>query len=298
MPCVDTCMGKSVGLLTVLCIAGCEHIDTIDAASVPPPAPGMSSSIEVPTLSADVVEHLDPPPPPPKEPWMLRRERLQQWFSLLSMEAQTSVGQVCTWRVRNPCGVILTGGVDPEPEMLSDLDEPEQAQAYNYCDTVRPGPRCNTPLVIAFDSEPVAFSGHLPSPTTPWLALDRDGDGNISSRGELFGDATVLADGTVAANGFVALADLDANHDGVIDVRDPAFSRLVLWADGDGDQRSSAGELRPASELVVAIPLANHRDVRCTANDDCEGERGAVQWRGPDGSERQGAVIDVYTPSR
>ena len=62
-----------------------------------------------------------------------------------------------------------------------------------------------------------------------WLALDRNGNGAIDSGAELFGNATKLANGKKAAQGYLALAELDANADGVIDANDPAFSRLLLW---------------------------------------------------------------------
>ena len=40
-----------------------------------------------------------------------------------------------------------------------------------------------------------------------FLAMDRDGDGKITSGRELFGDHTVMSDGRVASSGFQALAD-------------------------------------------------------------------------------------------
>jgi len=167
---------------------------------------------------------------------------------------------------------------------------------------------CNTPLVIAFDDQPVEFTpatdAHFafgatpvatdwPTAATPWIAIDRDGDGAVSRGAELFGDATMLADGTTATNGFTALATLDANHDGVIDRDDPAFAKLLLWADANADRKSSPDELRALASVVVAIPLSYRLDPRCT-NGNCEGERGRVMLR----DARAGAVVDVYLRSR
>ena len=100
---------------------------------------------------------------------------------------------------------------------------------------------CNTPLVVSFDDRPVTFSpgGQFsfapgvatatdwPTSSTPWIAIDLDGDGAITSGAELFGSNTALPGGTTAKNGFEALAALDANHDGKIDRDDPAFASLV-----------------------------------------------------------------------
>ena len=47
-----------------------------------------------------------------------------------------------------------------------------------------------------------------------FLAMDRDGDGKITSGRELFGSHTVMSDGRVATSGFQALADLDGRQIG------------------------------------------------------------------------------------
>ena len=93
------------------------------------------------------------------------------------------------------------------------------------------------------------------------LALDRDGDGQITSGQELFGDSTVLADGSKAANGYEALAELDSNQDGKIDAQDEAFEKLKVWVDADGDGVSDEGELHSLSELGIASLDANYQAV-------------------------------------
>lgn len=65
-----------------------------------------------------------------------------------------------------------------------------------------------------------------------------DANGRVTKGSELFGNNTVLPNGTLASNGFVALAALDSNHDGVIDAKDPAFSQLRLWVGGNGQPGS------------------------------------------------------------
>lgn len=80
-----------------------------------------------------------------------------------------------------------------------------------------------------------------------FLALDRNGNGRIDDGAELFGDA-------IAADGWIALAQLDANGDRVIDASDAAWQQLLLWYDRDHDGRSSAAELtRVASTEIAAI---------------------------------------------
>jgi hypothetical protein len=169
-----------------------------------------------------------------------------------------------------------------------------------------------TPLVVAFAGEPVTFTqggafafsagvstpSDWPTATTPWIALDRDGDGAITSGAELFGSSTVLADGRTATNGFEALAALDANHDGVIDAKDPLFASLLLWSDRDGDRRSSPDELVPLASRIVSISLDDHVVARCDARNNCERERAPMRWRDDAGAVHVGAVIDVYLPTR
>ena len=169
----------------------------------------------------------------------------------------------------------------------------------------------NTPLVVAFDNQPVVFSmggefafvpgapgaSDFPTATTPWLAIDRNHDGTIDSGAELFGSNTPLPEGTTARNGFVALASLDANHDGLIDARDPEFHSLLLWADHDGNRRTDPGELRAADGVLVSISLDPHIELRCDARANCEGERATLIWRDARGTH-EGSIVDVYLPRR
>jgi hypothetical protein len=175
-------------------------------------------------------------------------------------------------------------------------------------------PTCDTPLVLAFEREPVEFTraggafdlvgGGLSVDTdwvgaaTPWLAMDLDGNGGIDDGRELFGSMTELPDGSRARNGFEALAALDADGDGRITPKDPAFARLVVWRDADQDRRSTPGELQSAGAAgLVAIDLA-YRDVpRCTGG-SCEVERAHFVFRDARGREREGDVIDVHLARR
>ncbi len=168
-----------------------------------------------------------------------------------------------------------------------------------------------TPLVLVFDGAPVDYSAakgatfdlfganasvvnDWPTSKTPWLALDRDGNGRIDDGSELFGSLTRLETGVRARHGFEALAELDENHDGVVDANDPAFAKLVVWRDANDDRSSVASELTPANESVVQISLAYRNDPRCTAAGNCEIERARFVYRDARGEQRTGEVVDVH----
>jgi len=173
--------------------------------------------------------------------------------------------------------------------------------------------KCDTPLVLNFGSGPVplvqsaghfdlaganaSFGSDWPTAATPWLALDRDGNGRIDDGGELFGSATRLADGSRAANGFEALAELDTDGDRAITPRDPGYASLLLWSDANGDRISQPGELEPlAARGVVSIDLAYRTDARCDGRGNCEVERATFQMQ--DGVCRGGEVVDLHLARR
>jgi hypothetical protein len=174
----------------------------------------------------------------------------------------------------------------------------------------------STPLVLSFDDQPVTFttlaSGSFdltrsgvchasdwPTSVTPWLALDRNEDGVIDDGRELFGSATKLEAGGFAKNGFEALRELDTDHDGVLDARDATFSKIVVWADRNLDRQSTPDELTSLESAgVMSIDLRDHRDMRCDARGNCEGERSRFTFVAPTGEARRGTVIDVYLRTR
>ncbi len=94
---------------------------------------------------------------------------------------------------------------------------------------------------------------------TGWVAAgdglvvrDINNDGKITSGLEIFGDNTVLGNGRKAKNAFEAIADLDANKDGVVDAKDAAFSQLKVWQDKNQNGISEASELKTLTELGIA----------------------------------------------
>jgi hypothetical protein len=132
-----------------------------------------------------------------------------------------------------------------------------------------------------------------PSAATPWLALDRDGNGSIDGGRELFGSATRMSSGTGPHNGFDALAELDSDRDGKLTAADARWGELVLWADHDGDRRSTGWETLPlASFEIVEIDLGYTTRRECDARGNCGLERARFVYRSM-GQERSGEVVDV-----
>ncbi len=198
---------------------------------------------------------------------------------------------------------------------------PGDSNACQLCDIVNgywtweDDSSCNwTPLVLAFDGQPVdftrargdfdlagreaSFDTDWVSAATPWLAMDLDGDGRIGDGRELFGSMTVLPSGERARNGFEALRALDEDGDGALTPHDTAFQRLLVWRDVDQDRRSEPDELVPAADAgVLAIRLDDQAVPRCSGG-DCEVERASFTFRDRHDVAREGAIVDVHLARR
>jgi hypothetical protein len=170
----------------------------------------------------------------------------------------------------------------------------------------------STPLVLVFNDRAVEYTSEAgasfdltglgmsvandwPTASTPWLAVDRDGSGSIEGGEELFGSATVLADGSRASNGFVALQALDSDKDGRITPNDAGWSTLLVWSDRDANRTSVSSELgSAASWSLLSIDLAYQSDARCDARGNCEIERASFRYTDASGREQTGSVVDVH----
>jgi hypothetical protein len=241
------------------------------------------------------------PQPPSQEPAAYNR-----WYAALAPRVRAKLDAFCRkdgltehdecggigpYHIPQPPSLAMAGGQEDYDRWLARLTPRQHRYYVESCEQGGGGESTmfsdlcgGTPLVVQLDpTTPIAFTARgipgVDAAQTPWLVLDRNGDGAITID-ELFGDATPLADGTRASNGFAALAQYDANGDGVIDARDPVFARLALW---------NGTTLEPLAARVASIELANHREPRCNPF-GCEGERSVLRTA----AGTLGAVVDVY----
>jgi len=88
----------------------------------------------------------------------------------------------------------------------------------------------------------------------------------VNNGGELLGTSTRLADGSLARDGWQALAQYDANADGVIDAKDAAFADLKVWVDANSDGVTEAGELKTLADVGVQAIQLQHDNAQTTQN--------------------------------
>jgi len=96
------------------------------------------------------------------------------------------------------------------------------------------------------------------------LVMDLNHDGMVNNGSELLGTSTQLADGSLARDGWQALAQYDANADGVIDAQDAAFADLKVWVDANSDGVTEAGELKTLTDVGVQAIQLQHDNAQTT----------------------------------
>ncbi|UYL08330.1 EF-hand domain-containing protein [Bdellovibrio sp. SKB1291214] len=159
-----------------------------------------------------------------------------------------------------------------------------------------------SPLMVFFDDKLPKFDNVSSFPLNPdgktywpnkngpgfFLSLDRDKNGKIDKKDELFGNTAQFD------NGFDALKELDTNKDGIIDAKDKDFKNLVLWNDKNGDGISQKTEMTRARLKLDKIEL-NYENIHQTVGANAElRQRSKFHYTDAQGKKKTGIVYDVW----
>jgi hypothetical protein len=99
-----------------------------------------------------------------------------------------------------------------------------------------------------------------------FLAFDKDGNGKIDSRAELFGGGV--------GQGFAKLESFDSNRDGLINAQDARFGKLKVWQDKNSDGMTDCNELFSLGDVgIVSLKVAYTSDFTLDAQQNILGER-------------------------
>jgi hypothetical protein len=132
-----------------------------------------------------------------------------------------------------------------------------------------------------------------------FLALDRNGNGDIDDSTELFGNYTRMFDGSRATHGFNALAELDrdirgGNGDGYLTAEDQMWPRLVLWTDKNHNGVSEPNEVRRLDHAgVIAVSLAYRLSRRVDGSGNRFRYQGVI-FRAVRGATVPATLYDVF----
>ena len=120
-----------------------------------------------------------------------------------------------------------------------------------------------------------------------FLALDRNGDGKITSGIELIGEHT-LPGVKNGPNALIALASetLAGERRAVVDSENPLLFQLSLWTDANHNGISEAAEVRSAHQVVSDIGLGYQRHHRKDQHGNESRYRGFVHLRTEPGPNR------------
>jgi len=222
------------------------------------------------------------------------------------LQGATGSTECSTWQYTD-CGHTPPPAAG-RPPWCSDLDGHCHAAPQDCTTYEQP---CCSPLVINMGNGPWKFSGtsdpvlfdlagHGATGLTTWtkrdseiafLALDRDGDGAITSGRELFGDWTRDPADRTESNGFVWLASYDRDGDGFVSDDDPIWPSLLLWADRNHDGVSQPTELmRVADSQIAALDTVYTTTDRADKHGNAFRYKSKVHWL--DG--RRTKYFDMY----
>jgi hypothetical protein len=149
------------------------------------------------------------------------------------------------------------------------------------------------------DGTPELVAWTKPDSDDAFVAMDRNGNGRIDDGSELFGNHTpAYADRSdvTTPNGFEALKFVETSSYGqsqrneVVDARDAAFARLLLWRDVNHNGISEPEELQSAAQAgVVAIQTDYKNKKRVDEYGNEFRQRGTIVWQ--DGNDH---IFDIW----
>lgn len=115
-----------------------------------------------------------------------------------------------------------------------------------------------------------------------FLAVDKNGNGNIDGINELFG-------GKERGAGFAKLAEFDSNGDGKIDKNDEMYSELLLWHDKNHNGVTDDGELQSAEKAGLESISLDYISQDFWQNGNLLGEVSSAIYQG-----KKVDAVDVY----
>ena len=143
------------------------------------------------------------------------------------------------------------------------------------------------------DANDISFKSSWVDKEDGLLVYDRNNNGIIDNGTELFGNFTRIASAntnssaykniddankndnnlqtnntTLAKHGYEALANLDSNNDGVIDINDKDFNKLRIWQDINKDGVSQINELKTLDELNIKSLNLNYKEINQDLGDN------------------------------
>jgi Calx-beta domain len=116
-----------------------------------------------------------------------------------------------------------------------------------------------------------------------FLAIDKNHNGTIDDRSELFGGSV--------GEGFAQLASFDSNGDGQVNSQDSLFGDLAIWQDANVNGKTEAGELKSlAAASIASLNVAYSQQSIADANGNILGEKSTALNSNGQALE----MVDVY----
>lgn len=186
-------------------------------------------------------------------------DRWQAWSTASGVGAGLAVGKAIDWVNNQHYGAKVYDWTHPDPKTNSYF-----RNAQNWVPRSDPltidldgdgletiGISQDNPIVFDHDGDGIKTGSGWIKSDDAFLVIDKNGNGQIDSGRELFGDNTIKADGTNAIDGFDALSEMDSNMDGFVNSSDSQFNNLRVWRDINQDGISQSSELFSLQDVGI-----------------------------------------------